>query len=144
MSGPAATKRPCARGSCWTPSANAQSAAIQATALVGVGQTTRAAALPALDEDTAAYLLHVTADDADLATMAKRGGPRAAVAAEALAGRRLGKGDWAAGARVLDAADPERAARWREAGRQAADHSPAGRLALAEWLLERRGELFRD
>ena len=123
---------------------NAQSAAIQATALVSVGQTTRAADLPALDEDTAAYLLHVTADDADLATMVKGRGPRAAVAAEALAGRRLGKGDWAAGARILDAADPERATRWREAGRQAADHSPAGRLALAEWLLERRGELFRD
>ncbi|WP_295455424.1 hypothetical protein [uncultured Thiodictyon sp.] len=119
-----------------------RSAAILATALVDVGQTTRAAILPALDEDTARFLLHVAVDDANLAAIARAAGPRAAVAAQALAERRLGQGHWAAGARVLDRADPQRAARWREAGRRAANRTPAGHLSLASWLLERQGELF--
>ena len=75
-----------------------RSAAILAGLLVDAGQATRAAALPALDEGTAVYLLHVAANDAPLATMASGGGPRAALAADALADRRLGNGDWAAGA----------------------------------------------
>ena len=122
---------------------DARSAALLAGLLVEVGQTTRAAALQALDEDTAVYLLEVVADDAPLAAMASGGGPRAALAAEALAGRRLGNGDWVAGARVLDSAIPERATLWREAAKRAADRSAAGQLALAHWLLDHRGELFR-
>jgi len=121
---------------------NPRSAPILATALVEVGQATRAAALPALDEHTAAYLLHVSADDRALAAMAGADGPRAALAAQALAERRLGRDDWAAGALVLTPSDPERATRWREAARRAADRTPPGRLALAEWLLARHGEIF--
>ena len=120
-----------------------RSAAILAGLLAETGQATRAAALGAVDEDTAVYLLHVVADDAPLAAMARGAGPRAALAAEALACRRLGSGDWDAGARALDAAIPERAALWREAAKRVADLSAAGRLALARWLLECRGELFR-
>jgi hypothetical protein len=120
-----------------------RSAAILAGLLAETGQATRAAALGALDEDTAVYLLQVVADDAPLAAMARGGGPRAALAAEALAGRRLGNGDWVAGARVLDSAIPERATLWREAAKRAVDRSAAGHLALAHWLLDHRGELFR-
>ena len=120
-----------------------RSAAILAGLLAGAGQATRAAALGALDDDTAVYLLHVVADDAPLAAMACGAGPRAALAAEALACRRLGSGDWVAGSRALDAAIPERAALWREAAKRAADSSAAGRLALARWLLDARGALFR-
>ncbi|WP_295393045.1 hypothetical protein [uncultured Thiodictyon sp.] len=119
-----------------------RSAAILATALVDAGQATRAATLPALDEDTANFLLHVAVADQNLQTTARGAGPRAAVAAQALAERRLGQGQWAAGACVLERTDPQRAARWREAGRRAANRTPAGQLALAAWLLERPGELF--
>jgi hypothetical protein len=120
-----------------------RSAAILAGVLAEAGQATQAAALGALDEDTAVYLLHVVANDAPLAAMARGAGPRAALAAEALACRRLGSGDWVAGARALDAAIPERAALWREAAKRASDSSAAGRLALARWLLDARGALFR-
>jgi hypothetical protein len=120
-----------------------RSAAILAGLLAEAGQATRAAALGALDEDTAVYLLYVVADDAPLAAMARGSGPRAALAAEALACRRLGSRDWVAGARALDSSIPERAALWREAAKRVADSSAAGRLALARWLLDARGALFR-
>ncbi|WP_295587289.1 hypothetical protein [uncultured Lamprocystis sp.] len=126
------------------PTEDPRSADVLATALVDTGQVIRAATLPALDQSIAAYLLRVAADDTSLAALAKGDGPRAALAAEALACRRLGDGDWAAGARVLDAAAPApaQAALWRAAGRYAADRTPAGRLALARWLLGQEGKLF--
>jgi hypothetical protein len=119
-----------------------RSAEILATALADTGQMARAAALPDLDEWLALGLLHLDVNDASLAALAKGVGPRAAPAAEVLAGRRLGNGDWLAGARILDAAAPAQARYWREAARRAADRTPAGRLVLARWLLENEGRLF--
>jgi hypothetical protein len=100
--------------------------------------------LPALDGDTALYMLNVVADDAGLADMAKGGGPRASLAATALAARKLGNGDWSASARTLATIDPERAALWREAAKRSADRSPAGQIALAVWLESQRGNLFPE
>lgn len=119
---------------------DADSASIAATALVQAGDIQSAVALPALDQDTAVYLLQVKADDQILTAMSQQGSARAA---EALALRRLGAdGSWSEGARVLAAAAPKRAALWREAARRSQGRSPAQRLALAEWLLEHEGELF--
>ena len=119
------------------PQHGPRSATILAGLLAEAGQATRAAALGTRGEDNSVYLLQGVADDAPLAAKARGAEPRAALVAEAPACRRLGSGDWDAGARALDGAIPERAATWREAAKRAADRSAAGRLSLAQWLLDR-------
>jgi hypothetical protein len=120
--------------------ANTDSASIAATALVEAGDIRGAVALPALDRDTAVYLLQIKADDRTLADMTAHG---SVLAADTLALRRLGaKGRWGEGAEVLAAAAPERAASWREAAERSQGRAPAQRLALARWLLEHEGALF--
>jgi len=119
---------------------NTDSASIAATALVEAGDIRGAVALPALDRDTAVYLLQIKADDLTLADMTAQG---SVLAADALALRRLGaKGRWGEGAQVLAAVAPERAASWSEVAQRSRGRLPSQRLALARWLLEHEGALF--
>src|SRR5262249_7876768 len=61
-----------------------------------------------------------------------------------LAGRNAAKGDWNAGAELLQASQPKRAELWREAAKLSADTSSKGLLAWARFLREHNGKLFYD
>jgi hypothetical protein len=110
------------------------SARLMAAAAAQAKDWVAVASVPGLPKDERRYVVEVLADDAALETLVKQGGEVASSAALALASRKLGDGDWEAGARVLDPVDAKRAALWREAGRRANDSSPAGRVAFAKWL----------
>ena len=97
-----------------------------------------AAAPPALPAEERRYVLDVLADDAALEKLLQQGGALAKSAAMSLATRRLGEGDWAAGAKVFESVDAPRAALWREAGKRSAEVTPKGRLAFAKWVQSAR------
>ena len=119
-----------------------RSAAILAGLLVEAGQATRAAALAALDEDTAVYLLHVVADDAPLAAMARGAGP-----APRWRPRPWPAGAWATGTGPPGPGSwtPPRPSAPPSGGRRPSGlqtEPRRGHLALARWLLDHSGELF--
>jgi hypothetical protein len=115
---------------------------IRANLHLRAGDLAAAAATPGLDVDAARYLLRILATDAEVEALIDH--PVLGWDARVdLATRRLAvTGDWAQGAALLDPVDPERAARWREAGRLSANRSPAGLLATARFLRANAGELF--
>ena len=113
---------------------DAVSARLWSQAALRSGEWREAVELSGVDEPARRFVLQVVMPEPELEKLATTPGPRRSEAALALAGRKLGDGEWAAGAALLQPVDPKRAALWSEAAKRAADASGPGRLAFARWL----------
>jgi hypothetical protein len=117
-------------------------AAVMAKLYLGRGEWTRATTVPGLEPHARRYLLWVMAPDSALGRVAAGSDSAAHEARLVEATRRVRQDGWAAGARVLEAHEPDAAAIWHRAGALASDTSLDGRLAYARFLRDQAGRLY--